>query len=216
MTELQQEQLTDEQTVIYEQLLAAGHDPEEANQWVLDYVITDEAEQKFAVTDDKSANWVLRKLAECDVAEAEIEEMMEAEIKAIQDRGEKLLKPILNNRQFFTDAYGSQLESWAAEKLKDSKKRSVPLIHGVVGFRAGRESLVVDDEEAAIATAEAYPEFANFVRVKKEIAKTELREWLKENNVTNFVGLDGLTPTAHIERGVDTFYIKPEMPGARE
>lgn len=204
------EPITKEQEAIYEQLLQAGHDPEEANQWVLDYVPAEQAE-RFAVTDDKSANWVLRKLAECDAAEAEITDMMAAEIKAITDRVEKLLKPIVRNRQFFTDIYEPQLKAWAALKLKDSKKRSVALIHGVVGFRAGRESLVVDDEEAAIANLKEYLPDCVRITIKEEIVKTKLISHLKENEQTEYWAAGDVV--ARIERGEDVFYVHASMPG---
>jgi len=218
-TELQEIKLTDEQESVLAQLIEAGHEPDEAREWAADCVIAEQpADEKepFSVTDMSSANWVMKKLAECDAAESEIAAMADKEYEAIRKRTEKLSTPIAHKREFFNLIYAPKLEEWAKEKLEGQKVRSVKLIHGVVGFRAGSESLVVDDEEAAIAAAEAYPEFAAFVRVKKEIVKSTLKDWLKENNITNFLGMADITVLAHIERGPDSFYIKPEMPGVGE
>jgi hypothetical protein len=55
--------------------------------------------------------------------------------------------------------------------------------------------------------------------VKKEINKSALTDWLKENGSTEFATLacgSGKAVLAHIERASDTFYVKPEMPGAGE
>jgi hypothetical protein len=194
--------LTPEQGHVYKQLMEADpfRDEKEALEMVLTYVVADiDTPERFAVTDMSSANWVMKKLAECDADEAEVTAMIEAEIEAIEERGKKILKPIRNRREFFTTVYSSQLVEWVKDKLEGQKAKSVNFIHGIAGFRKQPDKFVIDDEQKAIEWSETYcPE-----AVKKSILTVPLKA-MESFDIAGF---------AHTELGTETFYIKAELPG---
>lgn len=191
---------------IYNQLLAAGHDPDQAKDWVLEYVDPDPPREapRFAVTDLGSANWVLKKMAELDAAQQGYEELLAAEIKALTDRAQEILKPLARKREFFELVYGKQLEEWTAEQIKDQKARSVKLLHGSVGFRKGQDKLVIDDEEKALKWAE--------VECPEAIKQSILLTPAKAGLLKQCPETKALKDVMHIEPGKDNFYIKPEVP----
>jgi len=195
---LKQQGLTNEQERILQLLIEAGHDEEEAREWVLTEVFEAEEKPRFTVTDESSANWVLRKLAECDAEESVIKQMVDEEIERIKKRAEKLLSPIQRKRQFFETVFTPQLEEFAKSRVTD-KRRSVNLLHGKVGFRKGQEKLIIDDEQKAIEWAEEYCPAA----IKKSILLTPMKELSQEAEAAGF---------CHIEHAEDKFYIEAEMP----
>jgi phage host-nuclease inhibitor protein Gam len=214
MSTTDQPALTPEQESILQSLIEAGQDPDEAREWVTDYVVSDESKPVFMVKDMSSANWVLKKLAECDAEEAEVMSMVEAEIETIRKRAERLIAPIARKRMFFKTAYLPQLEEWAKSKLEGQKAKSVKLVHGTVGFRRSPEKLVIDDEDKAIQIIEEH--YPASLRIKKEIDKKQLKVDMEAFGETEICVNDkGVKRTiAHIEPGADTFYVKPEMPAA--
>ena len=202
---LKQQGLTVEQERILQLLIEAGHDEAEAREWVLTEVFEAEEKPRFTVTDESSANWVLRKLAECDAEESAIKQMADEEIERIKKRAEKLLSPIQRKRQFFEAVFTPQLEEFAKSRVTDTK-RSVNLLHGKVGFRRGQEKLVIDDEEKAIIWAES--ECPDAVKVVKSLLLTPAKaQLLKQCPETK-----ALAGIMHIEPAEDKFYVKAEMP----
>lgn len=172
------------------------------------------------VTDRASANWVLRKLAECDQDEAAIRDMADQELNALQTRVKKLLEPIERRRQFFTEAYVPQVEEWAKSELEGKKEKSIGLIHGKVGFRKQPESVIIADEKAVIDYLESNPDIdtSEAIRVKKEVVKPYLKDFLQRLNMPVILGTamsengPEAGEIAWLSGGNDKFYFKAEMP----
>jgi len=219
--------LTEYQLTIYRQLVDAGHDGDQAAEWVVLYVDPDPAPDKarFAVTDFGSANWVLKQLAQIDAAVQEYEELMASEIQAITDRAQEIIRPLVRKREFFELVYGKQLEDWTAEQIKDQKARSVKLLHGSVGFQQKPSKVILDDEsEAAKDALETICPAA--IKLVRSVLKTPIKELLESSKRTelhvpaSMVTGDGSGPSddesrliAHIESGENEFYVKPALPG---
>lgn len=204
-------QLTEEQKQILAELIEAGHDADDARGWVEEYIVADVAMPafiltEFIVTDMSSANWVMKKLAECESGEAEIQAMINAELEAVRLKGEKLLKPIKRRKEFFTAAYTAQLEEFARTKVTD-KKRSVPTLYGKIGFRrSGGGVCIFEDEEhtveMAIAAVEA--KCPEAIITTKTISKTAVKPILEADP-------EAFGCHLYIDPKTDTFYVKPEM-----
>lgn len=205
-TEQEKCQLTPEQEAILQQLIDAGHDAVEATGWVLAEVsATADGPPRFAVMDMSSANWALKKIAELEDKQRQIERMGDAERDAITKRMNTLLSPIDKAIEFFVTVYGPQLEAWARAEIGSGKKRSVNLLHGTVGFRKGQDKLVVDDEDAMISVArtQGWDDCLKFSLLKAPLMNrlTDQPDWLQ-----------GLIGIAHIEPAEDKFYSKAELP----
>jgi hypothetical protein len=95
----------------------------------------EEVAEEFHITDDKSAEWVLRKIAECDAHT----ERTKAWAEEITQHNEK-------RKQRLLERFGVELEAYAQERLKDAKTRSFKLPSGKLGFRSTTPQLVVRDE----------------------------------------------------------------------
>jgi phage host-nuclease inhibitor protein Gam len=144
----------------------------------------------FEVTDMKSADWCIAKIGE---AKRRIEERnaIVAEYKKRLD--ERLAETnIADVRQ--VEFMESLLRPWAEMEIMKGKTKSLKLPCGTLGLRAGRESVVIDDEAAAIEWAELFKPEA--VKITKSIYKSEIN------------GTDA--PGYHVETGAHTFYCKPD------
>jgi phage host-nuclease inhibitor protein Gam len=144
----------------------------------------------FEVVDMKSADWCIAKIGE---AKRRIQERtaIVAEYKKRLD--ERLAETnIADVRQ--VDFMESLLRPWAELEIMKGKTKSLKLPCGTLGLRAGRESVVIDDEAAAIEWAELFKPEA--VKITKTIYKSEIN------------GTDA--PGYHVETGAHTFYVKPD------
>ena len=87
-------------------------------------------DEGFCVRDESSANWVIRKIAECRSYAERVTVWAAAEIR----RAEK-------EEEFFLFRFGGQLERWASEEIRKLKgrRKSLNLPAGAVGFRRAIE-----------------------------------------------------------------------------
>lgn len=198
----EQMELTEFQQEMLAKLIEAGHDPDEARGWVLEYVDPDKP--RFEVRDMSSANWVLRHLADCDAKEAAVNAMVDAEVEALHMRAERILGPIRNKREFFEQAYSAQLEEWARGQVEGQKSKSIKLLHGDIGFRKSPDKLVIDDEVKAIAWAES--------ECPEAIKRSLLLNPAKKQLLQQCPNTKALADVMHIEEGGNTFYVKPAKP----
>lgn len=211
---LQQPQFDNEdQAAVYKSLVEDGYTQEEA-LGIIEQYCTSDAPEQFAVTDMSSANWVLKMLANIDASASNIQEMIDNEVAAIQRRGQKLLEPLVRDRQFFVNRFGAELKDFAEKELQGKKTKTLKLLHGKLSFMAGSESLVIDNEEATIAQAEMLG-IEGAVKTTKTLLKPDLKKWLKNNNKAAFIYADKAgneIKLAHIERSPEKFSIDPSIP----
>jgi phage host-nuclease inhibitor protein Gam len=111
----------------------------------------------FCVRDEKTANWVVRKVVEARQYARHVQEWAAREVRRAQ-----------SEEKFLVHRFGHQLEDWVRRKLESEngrRRKSVNLPAGTVGFRTEPPRLDVTDEEAllrwcrqhlpaAVATAE--------------------------------------------------------------
>ena len=127
----------------------------------------------FSVQNASSANWVVRKIAECRAYGTHVRTWAAAEIRRAE-----------NEERFFFMRFGPQLEAWAREYLRISNgnRRSVPLPSGTIGFRAVAAHLIVTDETKLLAWCHTHLPTAISVEVRVTGSDAlRLIDWLRRN-----------------------------------
>jgi phage host-nuclease inhibitor protein Gam len=100
--------------------------------------------QEFHICDEKAAAWLVGKLVGCDEA-----------IARIKVHAEILIREHEQSRERLMHRFGHELEAWAQEERARTggRRKSVRLLTGVVGWRAGAAKIVIGDEKAALSWA---------------------------------------------------------------
>lgn len=168
-----------------------------------------EEKERFAVTDEASAEWCLEKLEENAKARALIEE----QYKQMISRYEKWRADALAEIEGSDLYLKGLLEPWVSEKIADGKKKSVKLPSGRVGFRAGGETWKMGAEKIE-ATTPALLAFVkenddSFVAVKESVRWGEYKKTLnvmEDGRVATADGqiIEGMTVT----KGEPSFYVE--------
>ena len=96
--------------------------------------------ETFAVDDAASANWLVRKIVETRAYAKHVKEWADGELR----RAER-------EELFFLHRYGRQLEDWARAEIAKSRRKSIKLPAGMVGFRTEPPKLDVLDEAKLVA-----------------------------------------------------------------
>lgn len=168
-----------------------------------------EEKERFAVTDEASAEWCLEKIEENAKARALIEEQYQRMIARHEKWREEALAELESS-----DAYlKGLLLPWAQEKIADGKKKSVKLPSGMIGFRNGAEDWKMGKEKAE-ATNAALLAFVkendvSFVKVQESVRWGDYKKTLnvmKDGRVATSDGqiIEGMTVT----RGAPSFYVE--------
>jgi hypothetical protein len=144
---------------------------------------------RFTVRDEKSADWLVRKLVEA-----------EAHIRRVKEQAEREVRRTERERDFLLYHFGKDLEKWAKKQLDKSKgrRKSLLLLSGTVGFRTIAAKLVVENDIAAIAWAKKHCRDA--VVVKERVNKATLDEHFETNG--------DLPDGARLEAAHQRFYVK--------
>lgn len=165
--------------------------------------------ERFAVTDEASAEWCLEKLEENEKARALIEEQYKQMIARYEKwRADALAE--LESSDFYLKGL---LEPWATEKIADGKKKSVKLPSGVIGFRAGGKTWKMGDEKIE-ATTPALLAFvkendASFVAVKETVRWGDYKKTLKEMKDGRVATSDGqIIEGMTVTQGAPSFYVE--------
>jgi hypothetical protein len=145
---------------------------------------------QFEVKDDASANWLIRKINECD-----------AYSKRCADWCEREQRRARRDQEFLMFRYGNQLTDFVRRRIAETggRRKSINLPAGVAGFRTEAEKIVLDDEDAVMAwSREHHPDF--IITIEK-LSKARLNEHIERTGKIPDVGV-------HIETAREKFYIK--------
>jgi hypothetical protein len=129
--------------------------------------------QAFSINDAAAANWLVRKIVEARAYAAHVQAWAAAEIRRAE-----------NEQRYYLDRYGSQLEGWARAQLalKNTKRRSIPLPAGTIGFRSLKPHLLVIDPTALLGWC--YQHLAHAVCLDVHVTgldAVQLKQWLRQN-----------------------------------
>jgi phage host-nuclease inhibitor protein Gam len=158
----------------------------------IDAEILSSVPRQFAIVDEQSANWLIRKIAA-------------ARQYAVQVAGwaEQEKRRAAREEQCLMYLFGRQIELWAKSEIeqKKGKRKSLSLPAGVVGFRAVAPSLQVDDEKLVLEWARSSCPGAVTTVTLEKLSRAVLKDHFES---TGEMPSDG----AHVERGGERFYIK--------
>lgn len=134
--------------------------------------------EAFHIHDEKSANWVVRKIVEARAYREHVRDWAERETR----RAER-------DEAFFLQRYGGELEAWLRHRLAEvgGRRRSIALPGGTVGYRRQPPKLLVTDEPAVIAWAGL---------VCPDAVETVTRSRLRRRVLTDHVMQTGELPPA--------------------
>jgi len=146
--------------------------------------------KSFAVEDEKSANWLVRKVVAARQYAQKVKEWSEIE----QRRAEREEASLMF-------LFGRQLERWCKGEIDKlaGRRKSINLPSGTVGFRHIGCSLQVDDERAVLDWAAS--ECPDAVTTVTKLSRSTLVANFKET---------GLVPPhgVHLEPETDKFYVR--------
>ena len=164
-------------------------------------------EEKFVVDDLSKAEWAMKKIAE---KESKISELKEQALKMHADidiwlKGE--------TEKFESDKIYFQLslQPYVDEQLKDSKKKSLKLPSGTVGYRKGTQKFKYKGNDI---TAKS-PEFIEFIEKNspdyietvKNVKWADFKKTLKIDG-DKVISQDGEILDITVQQSEDTFYAK--------
>lgn len=144
----------------------------------------------FAVRDAHSANWVVRKIVE---ARAYAERCAQwAERERMRARREE---------EFLLLRFGGELRAYARAAIAEqgSRRKSVTLPAGRIGFRRAGAKLVIDDEAAVLRWARKTQ--PNLVVIEESICKSGLNQYFED---TGEIPPSGV----RVEPEDEKFYVK--------
>jgi hypothetical protein len=146
--------------------------------------------ERFTVTDTNSANWVVRKIIEARSYSARVKIWAEQE----QRRA-------LSEERTLLFLFGRQLEHWTLTEIEKlaSRRKSISLPAGTVGFRKVGPRLVIDNEASVLSWAKANCQQA-VVTVQK-LSKVSLNAYVEASGHIPDQG-------AHMEMSIEHFFIK--------
>jgi phage host-nuclease inhibitor protein Gam len=143
----------------------------------------------FSVKDERTANWLIRKVIEARRYAERAQEWAAREVRRAQ--GEE---------KFLLHRYGQQLEDWVRRQLDDEggRRKSLNLPAGTVGFRIDPQRLEVTDEQTLIRWCRV--NLPSAIAVSEQVIKSVVREHV----VTSGELADG----AEIVDGAERFFLK--------
>lgn len=151
---------------------------------------------KFEVKDLQSADWCVAKAIQAE------HNIQDRELLVVQYK-EKLDAYLIkaNKEDYSTiEFFQQQLEPWAEEHLRDQKRKSVKLPHGIAGFRQGQGSVEVVDDGVALDWCEENLPAA--IKTTKTILKSEIKNAIKAGGA--------IPEGVMLKQGERRFYVKEE------
>ena len=165
--------------------------------------------ERFEVTDTASAEWCMEKLAEKAAERQQVEEQYQKMIARYEKWRADSLEKLDSDEAYFNQL----LAPWAAEQLEGTKKKSITLPSGRVGFRAGSKAFMLNGEKVASANP-GLLEFvkgadSSFIETKESVKWGEYKKTLKVIDDGQVITADGeIVPDMVVEVGPARFYVE--------
>lgn len=146
--------------------------------------------KQFSIEDEHSANWLVRKITDARKYAEHVKAWADQELRRAEREEHTLMF-----------LFGRQIEAWVRSELErlSTKRKSIALPAGTVGFRTIAQKLVIDDEAAVIQWAKTNLPAA--VVTVERLSKTEINRLTEETGEIPEVGV-------HLERESQRFFIK--------
>ena len=157
---------------------------------------------EFVIQDVESANRLVARYNRIKAEAKQINEEIDASIARYTEKAEVLRESKMSQLNFQLSHLEGILVAWANSQLKDSKKRSVKLVEGTIGFRSSTPSLEITDEEAIIRVL---PD----VYLNKTVRKGDLKKVVAIDEKTGIVTMEKKQlPGIVGVKKPDSFYVK--------
>jgi len=172
--------------------------------------LLEEGKEAFKATDLASAEWCMEKIAEIEAKEAEVNAAYAAMIEKYTAWRDKEAAALADKKSYFSGL----LDAWARGELAGSKKKSISLPSGRLGYRKGGVAFAMNGE-AVDAKCSAMLDWAEdnapgVVKTKKSLDWVTLKRHLQavEGGKVIFADtgevVEGMTAT----EAAPTFYVK--------
>ena len=146
--------------------------------------------ERFAITDEQTANWLVKKVVAAREYAERVKKWADQEIRRAE-REERTLMYL----------FGRQLEKWAGDEIQklNGKRKSLALPGGTVGFRTSNTCLQIDDERAVLSWAKENCPTA--VTVMEKLSRSVLTEYFEKTGEIPDGG-------AHVAPAAEKFFIR--------
>ncbi len=146
--------------------------------------------KQFAISDEKAANWLVRKVIASREYAARAKAWADLEIKRAEREEHCLLF-----------LYGRQLESWTKDEIarRGGKRKSIAMPAGVASFRSVNPSLQIDDEQAVLVWAKG--NLPDAIIITEKLSRSILADHFKATGEIPSTG-------AHVDKGGERFSIR--------
>lgn len=145
--------------------------------------------KQFAIEDERTANWLVRKVI--------VARQYAEHVKAWADQEVRRAEREQNTLLFL---FGRQIETWAqVEIAKLHNRKSLALPAGTLGFRTINPCLHVDDESIVLAWAREH--LPSAIVTKFSLSRSILKDHFETTGELPDAG-------AHIEPAAERFYIR--------
>lgn len=145
--------------------------------------------ERFAITSDEQANFFLRRLQEVRSEKDKINTTCNNEIERFVSKVNNFRAKEILSLENTENYFSTLLESYAKKQLEGSKKKSLKLPFGTMSFKKGQRKVVYDDE--TLTNFIKSNNLNEFIRVKEEINKSELKKALEFNEENGTASLNG-------------------------
>lgn len=133
---------------------------------------------EFRITDRQTADWAMRRKAECEVELDEIRGQFEAAVATLVARRDKIIARAERGAVYFTGLLTEYAQAHRADLVRGTRK-SADLMHGRIAYRSTPERLKVADKDALAAWLATQPVERGLYRVKLEPEMRELGDLFK-------------------------------------
>ena len=144
----------------------------------------EEEKEKFEVNSLSSADWAIRKIKELEANIKQNNDFAEAE----KIRLEQWLESENRKYQESIEYFNSLLSRYLQELRKDNPKAKISTPHGTVSTRKNQKQWTYSDDVLAELEEK---EMFEFIRIKKEVDKKELKKVLSATDDGIVVNSDG-------------------------
>ena len=162
----------------------------------------------FTIDNDDTANYFVKKIKEIRDEKERIEQTAAEAIVNYTAKVDRYKESKLSPLTFEETMIMERLRDYTESKLKDSKKRSIKLIEGTVGFKKRQPLFSYDDDSIIEFLRQDDTLYKKYVALKPSLKKNELK---KEGmiDIDNSFKLNGIVvPGVHVESCDDSFDVK--------
>lgn len=159
-------------------------------------------EERFSVTDIRSAEWCIKRIQWCEKKKRDAEVFVKAE----KQRLDEYLSKVNSEQDASINYFTNLLQPFAEQELEGSRKRTLDLPSGKLSFRKQAPLFEVADDELMDFVKEQAPEY---IQVTESVDWKNFKTTLTVTEDGRCVTEDGqLVPGVKVTKRPDSFAVK--------